>query len=309
MDSKNTHARYIGQETLSSIQTVEEMESSLLAHIKHHESYIDAVMSEQATEISNIQDIIARLMENMDQEDFDDRDKVLHMDEHADELTPREQGSGKIQSSTEEMDQHMLENQQQILRVQHRGVDHLVSIQEHIQETAALAAYLFTPLFIVLPTRCSFLSTSSKHRIFFLCGHGHRSTVENGAPTRAIHLARHKGYEVLETQEFLQTYAPYIVSVTHILKNGIASHGLNIPCLSHLTLAEGVNEVRDTLDLKDNTIQSLMNETISYLREQGYEVAMKEMGIEDALDVLVSTDMRSVVKHLKGSKIKVSRAE
>ncbi|KAF9996890.1 hypothetical protein BGZ65_007540 [Modicella reniformis] len=73
-----------------------------------------------------------------------------------------------------------------------------------------------------------------------------------------IHFARHKGYDLEMTAEFFMVYGDYIKAITYILKNGIAAPGINIPSVSHLMLADGIDEVREELDLDSQSIQSLM---------------------------------------------------
>lgn len=103
----------------------------------------------------------------------------------------------------------------------------------------------------------------------------------------------------MDAEAFFRDYTPYIVSTIYILKNGITTRGLNIPSMSHLTLAEGVDEVTTILDLDNNTIQSLMNEIMPFVHEQRYDTSIKMLNREDALDVFESTDLRPIVGYLK----------
>lgn len=102
--------------------------------------------------------------------------------------------------------------------------------------------------------------------------------------------------------EFFEKYTPYFTSMIYILKNGIVTPGFNVPSLSHLTLADGVNEVQDVLDLANNTIQSRLDDAIKHFSHHGYDTLMDRMDDKVALDILESTDLQSVLKHLEGPK-------
>jgi hypothetical protein len=274
------------------------------ARIERYDSYIGSMISSQATRMSGPQDIIKKLTESMCQEASDDGKQLLQMEELVDKWVSGEHGGQEAQSNSQEMEQRMLEKQQQILQAQQQSIDRLVTIQEGVQNTMALTfsdkESLFPRLFVVLPTRLSRWSTSDEFRIFFLCEHRHPSKIFS--PT--IHLARHEGYKLADVERFFEIYGPYVVLMVRILKNGITSRGLNIPCLSHLTLAEDV-ETRNFIDLRNNTIQSLMNETISYIHDQGYDASMSRMSSEAALDMLESTDIQSIADYLEGFTRKV----
>ncbi|KAF9356469.1 hypothetical protein BGX34_009923 [Mortierella sp. NVP85] len=274
-------------------------ESSLLAHIHLYGSYIKGMMSNQESGISEIQNSIKTVVENMTQDISEDMYQLLQMDRYFRELAP----SGlEVQSTNYLKEVLRVIDQQWILQAQQRNINRLVTIQENVQDTAAMVfAELVDPvhhLFVVLPFEYSSGSYNG-FRLFFLCEHGQQSTTGNRASLPNIHLARHEGYELQDPGDFFKDYAPYLVSIFHILKNGIASPGFNIPSLSHTTLADGVVEVQDILNLSDNTIQSLMNETISYMHDQGYQDSMKRMNSRLALDVIESTDLHSILRYLK----------
>ncbi|KAF9359804.1 hypothetical protein BGX34_008125 [Mortierella sp. NVP85] len=272
---------------------------TLLAHIKRYEPYIESMMSSQETGMSGFHDSIEELTESMSQGASDDKKQVLQMKELVDEWASAEQKDQEAQSNRQEMEQHMLEKQQRILQDQQRSIDRLVTIQERIQDTMALTFSVqvnpFPRFFIVLPIRLSRWSTLDEFRIFFLCEHCDPAKISS--PT--IHLARHEGYKLADVDRFFEIYGLYVVLMTRILKNGITSPGLNIPCLSHLTLADGVKEVQGVLKLETNTIQSLMNDTISYIRNKGYDASMFRMSNEAALDLLESTVVMPDVEYLE----------
>jgi hypothetical protein len=291
------------------------VDSTLLGHIKLEESYIEAIMEGQATLMSIVQSI-KQVSESSLEETSEDKNQVSQLEELVQALALGSQEGGEVRSMDQEMEQYVLEKQQEILHTQQPGIDHMVLAQKSTQDAAALAfAALEHPvprMFIVIPRFPILLRGAqlfqfdpSVFRLFFLCEHGHQATTK-GRSTSAIHLAKHEGYELQNAEEFFRVYTPYILSMIHVLKNGIASPGLNVPNMNHLALA-GINEVQDILGLANNTIQSLMNDTISYIRNRGYGVLMDRMSNKVALDVLESTDLQSILKYLKRRKTKLVR--
>ncbi|KAF9362409.1 hypothetical protein BGX34_006228 [Mortierella sp. NVP85] len=291
------------------------VDSTLLGHIKLEESYIEAIMEGQATLISIVQSI-KHVSESSLEEISEDKNQVSLLEELVQALALGIQEGGQVLSMDQEMEQYVLEMQQEILHTQQPGIDHMVLAQKNTQDAAALAfAALEHPvprMFIVIPRFPILLRGAqlfqfdpSVFRLFFLCEHGHQSTTK-GRSTSTIHLAKHEGYELQNAEEFFRVYTPYIVSMIHILKNGIASPGLSVPNMSHLALA-GINEVQDILGLANNTIQSLMNDTISYIRNRGYGASMDRMSDKVALDVLESTDLQSILKYLKRRRTKLKQ--
>jgi len=281
------------------------MESPLLAHINHCEPCVEDMASSQERDMLRFQ-IMEQLLKSMDREIFEDRNQLLRMSELVHDLGTGEQEDKQIQSNKQKKEQHMLEKQQQILQAQQRNINRLSTIQENVQDSTAVALMAqerpFHHLFVALPSGYDSGSYGG-FRLFFLCEHGHQSTSRDRAPLPNIHIARHEGYELQNLDEFFQDYSPYLVSIFHILKNGIDSPGFNIPRLSHMTLAEGVVEVQDILNLSNNTIQSLINETISYIHDHRYNSMMDS---RLALGVIESTDPRSVLRYLKSYKRNVS---
>jgi len=283
------------------------LESSSIAHSNYYGSYIEAMTSGLTTEFPGAQDIIKILLDSIHLEASQGTEQLLLMEEFVQGLLLRIQEEGGTQSADQEMEQYVLEEQRQIFHVQQRGIDRLVSIQERIQDAAALAfaesAHPVPRMFVVLPCTSpsqhglQYPVSTSDFRLFFLCECDHQPA-NRVRSTSNIHLARHEGYELQDTKEFFQNYTPYLMSMIHVIKNGITTPGFNVPSLSHLTLADSVNEVQGILGLADNTIESLMDDMIPYLH--GWDALKNSMDSRVALDVLESTDLHSVVKHLKG---------
>ncbi|KAF9986570.1 hypothetical protein BGZ65_007151 [Modicella reniformis] len=287
--------------------------SPLLAHIKRDGSHIEAMMSSEETRVSGIQNIMNQLLKIMQLEISENRtkqDQFLQMKELVHGLVQSMQDRKASQSvNLQQLEQDILDKQQQILWVQKQNVDRLVTIQECVQDAAALAFALHEHsvprLFVVLPRVAAHpnqrgVLLPDQFRLFFLCECGRQSRPEGRTPSRNIHMARHEGYDLENAKEFFDNYSLYLLSIIHILRNGINAPGINISSVSHLRLAEGVQEVQGVLDLASNTIQSLLNETISFIREQRPDYPLSRVNSQVILLILESTDLKSVVRYLKG---------
>jgi len=295
-------------------------DSPLHAHIKDHGFYIKVMMSSQATRLLQAQSIMKHLAESMAREISEDKYQLIRMSELVHEFVPCGQEGIELQPAIREKGQRILERQHRIFHAQQQSIDRLTAIQKCVQDTATLAfAAIVHPvprLFIVLPVTATFSSLPDgsyrrpvlNFRLFFLCEHDLHSTADYPAPPLNVHLARHEGYELQDADKFFQIYTPYILSMIYILKNGISSPRISIPNLSHTMLTNGLDEVQDILNLSRNTIQSLMNETMSYIRSRGYDSSINRMS-RSPLGVIDSADLRSVVKYLRGYKRKVGRAK
>ncbi|KAF9995164.1 hypothetical protein BGZ65_009211, partial [Modicella reniformis] len=259
----------------------------LLDHIKRYGSHIEIMISSDATRVSGIQDIMGQMLKSMQQEIFKNNnieDQFLQMKELVHGLVQSVQERMETQPENQDQsEQHMLEKQQQILQAQQQGIDRLVTIQECVQDAATLAFALHEHsvprLFVALPRVAAHrdqhgTSLPGQFRLFFLCECGRQSRPEGRTPSRNIHIARHEGYDLESARVFFDNYGSYLLSIMYILKNGINAPSITIPSVSHLRLAEGVDEVQGVLNLADNTIQSLMNETISFIKEQNFNFPM-----------------------------------
>ncbi|KAF9960751.1 hypothetical protein BGZ65_011772 [Modicella reniformis] len=302
-----------GCQLASALEMNLSVRSQLLAQIKHYGSHIEAMISSEAMRVSGVQNTINQLLKIMRYEISEDKniqDQFLQMKELVHCLVQSMQDRKETQSvNLQQLERDISEKQQQILQRQIRDIDHLVTIQECVQDAATLALALHEHsvprLFVVLPRVATHPDQREallpdQFRLFFLCECGHQSRTEGRPDSPNIHMARHEGYDLENTEEFFDNYSLYLLSVIHILKNGINAPGINIPSVSHLRLAEGVHEVQDVLDLTGNTLQSLLNETISFIREQSPVYQMNKANSEVILSMLDSSDLRSVIRFLKG---------
>ncbi|KAI8349122.1 hypothetical protein B0O80DRAFT_170210 [Mortierella sp. GBAus27b] len=222
---------------------------------------------------------------------------------------------GDLHSGSQQGQDHEISNEQQrILLQQQESVDSLVHIQSSIEDVTRLAfmaqEYPIPRLFVVLPMTSSsardkeMALLTPEFRLYFICEPDHQKqhTSTDGEPSSdKIHLARHQGYDLVRIEEFFDIYGGYIQAIACILENGIVGPDIHIPSMTHLTLAEGISDIRDTLDLSANSIQSLMQETIAYIRSQNLDTPGRvfESSPDSVLDLLESTDLRHVVQYLK----------
>ncbi|KAF9361953.1 hypothetical protein BGX34_006811 [Mortierella sp. NVP85] len=274
----------------------------------HHGICFEAMMARQSSIVSEFQNVMDHLLESMRQDTFQDASHTLWTRELVQGSVLKEQGGGESQSKNQ-AEQDTVAKQEEFLYAERKLIDRLTAIQERIQDASALALdaleHPVPRLFIVLlyhpPNQLNPpLSSTSRHlRLFFLCDCGRQLTTEEEAASSNIHLARHEGYELQDSEYFIKIYGLYLRSMFHILKNGTTTSGFTIPSLSHMKIAEGVNEVQDILNLATNTIQSLMNETMAFIYSGEYDISIGEMDDKVALDVIESTDLQPIVGHLK----------
>ncbi|KAF9917753.1 hypothetical protein BGZ65_012748, partial [Modicella reniformis] len=91
-------------------------------------------------------------------------------------------------------------------------------------------------------------------------------------------------------EEFFEVYGDYIEAITYILKNGITAPGINIPSVSHLNLADGIDEIREELDLDSQSIQSLIIMTSKANPHWDKSAAVDND--RNALNIIETTDLR-----------------
>jgi len=92
-------------------------------------------------------------------------------------------------------------------------------------------------LFVALPedtSRWNYKDPfANKLRLHFLCECGEHTMASDGTYPH-IHLARHEGYDIAHTEEFLQRYGPYVLTVLRMLKFRISVAGIDVPSASAL---------------------------------------------------------------------------
>ncbi|KAK3824677.1 MAG: armadillo-type protein [Benniella sp.] len=282
--------------------------SPLHAHTKHYGICFEDMMARQSSIVSEFQYIMNHLLESMRQDTSRDESHTLWMREFVHGSVLKEQEGGESQSN-KQAEHDTVAKQEEFIHAQRKLIDRLTAMQERIQDASVLALealkHPVPRLFIVLlyqpPNHLnpSLSSTSRQLRLFFLCDCGQQLTTDGKAASSNIHLARHEGYELQGTEDFIKIYGLYLRSMFHVLKNGTTTSGFTIPSLSHMGIAEGVSEVQDILNLATNTIQSLMNETMAFIYSGDHDITNGEMDDKVALDVLESTDLRPIVGHLK----------
>ncbi|KAG0002500.1 hypothetical protein BGZ65_002582, partial [Modicella reniformis] len=267
------------------------------------------MLSSQGLGAASTMDLKNSLLRTMQQEISDNRvflNQLQHIKQQVENLTKQTQ-----YDTQQTIDESIVESQEEVLKMQQRTIDRLVTIQDSVQGIATRAflaqEHPIPRLFVVLPKPKATRYYSSRPSqenflLFFICECSSKSGIEGATVSSRIHFARHKGYDLGMGKEFFDDYGNYVRAIIYILKNGIVAPGINIPSMSHLTLADGIDEVRESLDLDSESIQSLMV-TTSRAHPDWNKSAV---GVDDwdkdrvALNIIETTDLRPLMKHLQG---------
>ncbi|KAF9931917.1 hypothetical protein BGZ65_004670, partial [Modicella reniformis] len=301
-DSLSQHKDEHSDTTASTL----EAPSPLLTIIRDYGSCFNDMLSSQTPKATSIRNIMVNLLHTMQQEISDNR--TFH-----DRFQGIRQQVGDLRQQTQYDMQHTIEksivkSQEEVLILQQRTIDRLVTIQDSAQDIATCAflaqKHPIPRLFVVLPKPEATQYYSSRPSqenflLFFICECSSKGGTEGATtvPPR-IHFARHKGYDLGVGKAFFDDYGDYVQAIIYILKNGINAPGINIPSMSYLTLADGIDELQESLDLESVSIQSLMDVTSRANLDWNKSAA----GDKDraALNIIETTDLRPLVKYLKG---------
>ncbi|KAF9353440.1 hypothetical protein BGX34_011565 [Mortierella sp. NVP85] len=117
-------------------------------------------------------------------------------------------------------------------------------------------------LFIILPTTTTAVdeqggSCSLAFRLFFLCECGSHTMAKDCNKPHEIHLMNHPGYDIINQDEFINKYGPYLLTMMYMVKYGAKTRGLVVPPLLGLNRAIGEGE----------SIGQLVDDTITHLKE------------------------------------------
>ncbi|KAF9350001.1 hypothetical protein BGX34_001459 [Mortierella sp. NVP85] len=100
-----------------------------------------------------------------------------------------------------------------------------------------------------------------------------------------VHLANHPGYDLINQDEIINKYGPYLLTMMYIVRSGAIVGGLNVPQL--LGIKHSVEQVDD--------INQLVDDTISYIKEAiGYT-----KGDTTASQCLSATELSELKSYLK----------
>ncbi|KAF9897044.1 hypothetical protein BX616_006293 [Lobosporangium transversale] len=173
------------------------------------------------------------------------------------------------------------EKSEKMIRMQEKALERLALIQNRIQavlsQTYELHEYPIPHLFIVLPKparrRDALMNPlSNQFRLFFL-------------------------------SEFFQKYGPYVLTMMEMIKFGFAVAGMVVPPLAHTGLVDGVEAIKGSLNVANESIGSLVDETINIINSQ-FANADGGMDLEDGqsrlddVEALEGADLRQLESFL-----------
>ncbi|KAF8925345.1 hypothetical protein BGZ58_000883 [Dissophora ornata] len=119
-----------------------------------------------------------------------------------------------------------------------------------------------------------------------------------------VHLAKHEGYDIARPTEFFQKYGPYVLTMMQMIKYGVVVAGIVVPPLAHFKLVEHIEAAEKTLDIAKQDIAPLVDETITYIKDQSNEADVDSESSTtatelDRLEVLEGADLRQLESFLK----------
>ncbi|KAG0210058.1 hypothetical protein BGX31_001987 [Mortierella sp. GBA43] len=290
-------------------------QSSLYAQIKDQESILENMVSKQGIQgpsAWSFRETLASLQKDAELATSKDETIQNHFTDislHVRDLDPPL--PGRYYQLLMLIQAGEVSNQQRmILEAQQERIDELVEFQDTVEELAALAFGAqdrpVPRLFIVLPKNLALSKDQEQlscddFRLYFLCECYLESADQEdqaaGNSSAKIHLADHQGYELEKAQEFFEDYGSYVQAILYILTNGITAPGIHVPSMAHVKLTEGVYEVRSSLDLATNTIESLIQRTVAFMER--IPSRKETIDRESALDLLEHTDLQPLVQYLK----------
>ncbi|KAG0312342.1 hypothetical protein BGZ99_009577 [Dissophora globulifera] len=176
-------------------------------------------------------------------------------------------------------------------------------------------------LFIVLPSRSTTSNIrdrdpSPKFRLYFLCECSDVANSEDDTNSeddfdseddvfsQGIHLVKHEGYDVKNSDEFFQKYGRYVLTMLQMVKYGFVATGVTVPALAHFKQIEGIDAIQQTLDISQMTIGSLIDDTIAFIEDQadnmidGINMLAGSLGFY-SYEVLEGADLRQLQSYLE----------
>ncbi|KAF9364850.1 hypothetical protein BGX34_000199 [Mortierella sp. NVP85] len=126
-------------------------------------------------------------------------------------------------------------------------------------------------LFIVLPKEVDERDharradlVESDFRLYFLCECEAQTEEDESAH---VHLAQHKGYDLLRHDEFFSIYGSYALTMLEMVKYGVVSENFVVPSLMTFKLLDGTEGIKGYGNTRRN-IQSKVDEAIHFLRSR-----------------------------------------
>jgi hypothetical protein len=116
-------------------------------------------------------------------------------------------------------------------------------------------------LFILLPVPTAIVDgqgeSQLQFRLYFLCECGAHTTAKDCCELHEVHLANHPGYDLINQDEFINKYGPYLLAMMYMIKFGAKSRGLVVPPLLRLNNAIG----------DGGSLDQVVDDTISHLKD------------------------------------------
>ncbi|KAG0323649.1 hypothetical protein BGZ99_002634 [Dissophora globulifera] len=164
-------------------------------------------------------------------------------------------------------------------------------------------------LFIVLPMRNGMSDTAdtnplTKFRLYFLCECSTDTNSEDDDFSQGIHFVKHEGYDIRNPNDFFQKYGPYLLTMLQMVKYGFVAARIRVPVLAHFKQINGIDSIKQTLNITQATIGSLVDDSIAYIKnvvtniEDVINMPVDSLNIDNQ-DVLDGVDLRQVRSHLK----------
>ncbi|KAF9947172.1 hypothetical protein BGZ72_010804 [Mortierella alpina] len=207
----------------------------------------------------------------------------------------------------------LLEMQKRMQEMQQQALDRLSAIHSKIQavvtQTFELHQYPIPRLFIVLPKPTIHKdrigkSLAKQFRLYFLCECGEHTHTNISKISNEVHLAKHDGYDLNKPAEFFEKYGSYILAMMQMVKFGFTAAGIVVPALTDSKLVEEVKAIQKGLEPSKNTIDTLVDETISFLEgtlgddDTGTRSAEKRVEL-DQHEILEGVDLRQLESYLR----------
>ncbi|KAF8962049.1 hypothetical protein BGZ46_001227 [Entomortierella lignicola] len=227
---------------------------SPLEYHRYYSSYLHDIMDNQVVQSSSIKDAMVK---------------------HFDEIQDTMQKNAALQVQVYQMQQRMEEKQQKMIEMQKLALDRLTIIQNHVQSMLTQPYEVHenpTPrLFIVLPKAIRQRNhlgdlLPNQFKLYFLCECG-RHTMTTSSKTHEVHIAKHEGYDLEQPTDFFEKFGSYLLTLMQMFKYGCITSGLIVPSLEKFRNAEEAKTIQWLLEGKNDTIGTLVDETISYLEE------------------------------------------
>ncbi|KAF9170250.1 hypothetical protein BGX21_009345 [Mortierella sp. AD011] len=223
------------------------------------ESY-PLVMDDQANQTTGIMTVMDQHFNNLKVEM--QRIKILKT-----QLVQMQKNIRQAQHQVEEKQQEMTQTQKHLLgplaAVENRT-------QSLLSKTYELHENSLPRLFIILPypekRQDTFGKlTSDQFRLFFLCECRKHTTTEGGDIPNEIHLSNHEGYHISKPTEFFEKFGSYILTVMQMFKYGITTASVVVQPLEKFSIIDGAEEIQKYIDLTEDTIGTMVDESISFL--------------------------------------------